>query len=508
MRLRVPLLTAVLAISLAACSGGKSSLPPLGGANGVGVFDAATSQCDVSYDGFIWYALPAGSFAPIDVRHERCPSSALQAKPDPAIPSWAKPDAPTKTIFVAASLQENYTPGGMEALEQIASAHHVPMTWMNSSGLYIATAQQIALYNGDRAANGDELQASPGILAAIEAAFPWFVPSVSVQIGGRGHVQRDPAAALNLGMHGFWGITWNSNGTDGIHDYGTPWGAYCADTASFKRPSPSGDCMLAGFEWTARDLTRTYLSGNEAAFSTDPDDLQQRAGFSPAAAQTYMAQLADAYAAAGESRPIVLVSQQESAEANNAGDPQILDALYARAVADGMKIETLSQAANDVRTFGAQPRAVAFPYIPGGTAMPSPILGGVTLYPATIDYHDNVAGMTFVAGHTTPQRVFRYADYPASSDQLPLPTVPQSQLPQLSNVAVSGGQIVFHFVAPQALHYGVALWSNPAALGLSGTGVVPAGRAGVVLVFDLQSGANDVTFACAACNSTTLAYSE
>jgi hypothetical protein len=508
MRLRVPLLTAVLAISLAACSGGKSSLPPLGGANGVGVFDAATSQCDVSYDGFIWYTVAAGSFAPIDVQRERCPASALKAKPDPPIPSWAKPDGPTKAIFVATSLQENYAPGGMEALEQVASAHHIPMTWMNSSGLYIATAQQIALYNSYRAANGDDLQSSPAMVPALEAAFPWFVASVSVQLGGRGHVQRDPAAALNLGMHGFWGITWNSQGTDGIRDYGSPWGAYCADIDSFKRPSPTGDCTLTGFEWTARDLTRAFFSGDEAAFSTDPDDLQQRAGFTPAAAQTYIAELADAYAAAGESRPIVMFSQQESAEANNAGDPQILDALYARAVADGMKVETLAQAASDVRAFGSQARAVAFPYIAGGTAMASAILGGVTLYPATIDYHDNVAGMTFIAGHTTPERVFRYADYPVSSDQLPLPTVPQSQLPQLGNVAVGGGQIVFHFVAPQALHYGVALWSNPAALGLSGTGVVPAGRAGVVLVFDLQSGANDVAFSCANCSSTTFRYSE
>ena len=508
MRLRVPLWLAVLCISLAACSGGKSALPPLGGANGVGVFDAATSQCDVSYDGFIWYTLPAGTFAPIDVQHERCSPSALQAKPNPPVPSWAKPAGSTKTIFVATSLQENYTAGGMPALEQAASAHRVPVTWMNSSALYIATAQQIALYDDYRAANGDDLQPAPGMLSALETTFPWFVPSVSVQIGGRGHYQRDPAAELSLGMHGFWGITWNSNGTDGIHDYGSPWGAYCADTASFKRPSPSGDCTLVGFEWTARDLTRAFLSGDEAAFSTDPDDLQQRAGFSVSGAQAYIAQLTDAYAAAGESRPIVMISQQESAEANNAGDPPIMDALYARAVSDGMKIETLAQAANDVRAFGAEPRAIAFPYISGGTAMASPILGGVTLYPATIDYHDNTSGMTFIAGQTAPARVFRYADYPVSSDQLPLPAVPPDQLPQLTNVAVSGGQIVFHFVAPQALHYGVALWSSPAELGLSGAGVVAAGRAGAVLVFDLQSGANDVAFSCANCSSTTLRYSE
>lgn len=506
MRSRLSLWLAVYAFALAACSG-KNALPPLGGSHGTGVFDAASAQCAVSYDGLLWYTVPAGSFSPVDVQRERCSPSTLQTMSNPPIPSWAKPDGPTKTIFVAASLQEAYVVGGMESLERAAASHHVPMTWLTIGSAYIATPSQVAQYADYRAVNGDDVQTSRAMVSSIASAFSWFVPSVGVEIGGTSHPERDPAAGVAIGMHGFWGITWNSSGTDGIHDYGAPWGAYCADITSYKRPSPDGSCALVAFEWTARDLTRTYLSGHDAAFSTDPDDLQQRGGFSVAGAQTYMAQLADAYAAAGESRPLVMISQQESAEANNAGDPQIVDALYARAVSDGMKIETLAQAANEVPAFGSRPRAIAFPYIPGGKAMPSQITGGGTLYPATIDYHDNTSGMTFISGHTTPSRVFRYADYPQSFNDLPLPVVPASELPQLTNVAVSGGTIVFHFVAPVALHYGVALWSDPATLGLSGNGVVPAGHAGVVLVFDLQSGANDVSFPCANCTSTNFIYS-
>jgi hypothetical protein len=200
------------------------------------------------------------------------------------------------------------------------------------------------------------------------------------------------------------------------------------------------------------------------------------------------------------------VSNQESQEMFNSGDSQIMDAIYGRAVADGMKVETLAQASADARAFSAQPRAVAFPFIPGGTNVAASMLDGATIYPSTIDYTDPASGMTFIAGHTVPSRVFRYADYPVSADAAPLPTVPQSQLPALTNVAVAGGSISFQFTAPVALHYGVALWTDPAVLALHGNGVHPAGSAGVVLTFDLAPGQNQITFPCGGCTSTTFPY--
>jgi hypothetical protein len=396
----------------------------------------------------------------------------------------------------------------METLETVAAAHHVPVSWMIAGGsAYLTNSIQAATYSAYHASNGDDVEGEPGEVSQLQSYFPWYVPSVSAEIGGRGRDNRNPALALALNEHGFWGITWNSQGTDGIHDYGAPWGTYCADPASYKKPAADGSCALLAFEWTARDLTRAYLSGQEAAFSTDPDDLLRRGGFSTSEAQTYMAHIVDAYAAAGASQPIVMISQQETAEAQNAGDGPVMDALYARAAADGMKLETLRQAVTDAAGFSARPRAVAFPFITGGKNAPSSLLGGTTVYPATIDYHDRTSGMTFIAGETTPTRVFRYADYSTALDALPLPQVPASQLPTLTNVAMSGGKLALHFEAPVALHYGIALWTDPAPLELSGTGVVPAGHAGVVLVFDLQSGPNDVSFSCANCTGTAFPYS-
>lgn len=507
MRTRKGLFLGAAVFALAACSGhsGSGVLPLTGGSAGVGVFDASSAQCAVSVDGFIWYAVPAGSFAPIDVKREQCPSTALQSKAAPAIPAWAKPSGPTQTIFVATSLQEKLDPSGMQMLESVAQNHHVPETWMIGSDKYLLDP---SAYNADHVANGDDVEAEPGVVSTAQTQLSWYTPLVSVEVGGRGHGPRDPVARMALGEDAFWGMTWNNQGTDELQDYGAPWGSYCADVSSFKRPSPDGSCALLAFEWTARDLTRAYLGGvgAEAAFSTDPDDLRVRGGFSVAGAQNYIAQVTDAYAAAGESQPLVMVSQQETAEMTNSGDSQIMDALYARAVADGMKIETLAQASADARAFSAQPRAVAFPFIAGGANVASPVLGGDTLYPATIDYHDSTSGMTFIGGHTLPSRVFRYADYPVSTDAMPLPQVPPAQLPSLENAVIGSGQLSLQFNAPVALHYGIALWTDPAALGLSGTGVHSAGRAGVVLVFDLQAGENQITFACANCTSTTFPY--
>ncbi len=503
-KLRLGGAAAACAAVLCACSGSSLPVvaPPPPSIPGIGVFDASPAGCIVSYAGRSWYAVPAGAFSPIDVRSETC-GPTLASDANAATPRWAQPDGPTKAILIATSLQEAYSVPGMQSIETEAATNHVPVTWMIGNAEYLADA---SLYDAFHVANGDDVESENNLplIAAVRNAFPWYVPTVSVEGGGH---ERNIAGAMQLGESGFWGITWDTRGIDGDYDMGAPWGTYCADPSSYKRPDPNGSCPLLAFEWTARDLTRVYLSAQSASFSTDPDDLQQRAGFSTQGAVRYVQALVDAYAAAGQSQAIVMMSQQESAENLNPGDGTILQALYARAEQDGMHAETLRQAATDARTLSAVPRAVAFPYIPGGTLVPSAVLDGGTLYPATIDYHDGTAGMTFLAGHTTPTRVFPYALDPHSAYNLPLVQLSPTQTPALTNVAVTGGSIVFHFQAPIATYYGVALWSDPASLRMSGPGVTPAGRAGVVLTFQLQSGPNDVTFACPGCTGATFPYS-
>lgn len=392
---------------------------------------------------------------------------------------------------------------GMRAIERIAAAHHVPVTWMVGDIRHMAFAGD---YNAFHAVNGDDAQAQfyDNLHAAMKAKLPWYVPTVSILTAGE---ERNIRRALSFGEHAFWGITWNSRGTDATSDYGAPWGTYCADVHSYKRPQPDGGCALLAFEWTARDLTRAYLSGREAAYSTDPDDLLQRGGFSPKSAAAYIRKIVDAYAAAGEAQPIVMIVQQESVDGVRAADAVVLDALFDQAVRDGMKLETLTTAARDARTFSAAPRAVAFPYIAGGRSVASDVLHGDTLYPATIDYHDARVGMTFLSGHTVPSRVFRYADYPVSRFNRPLPEVPARELPSLLRASARDGWLTLTFAAPRALRFGAAIWSDPSHVKITGPGAIRAGRAATVLVFNLKAGVDRVRFRCARCRSTTFNYS-
>ena len=491
-RARVATLVAFLALAACGTAAARAS-----------VVDASTQACSVSYDGLLWYAVPAGAFSPIDERQTTCPGAALSANMSPPRPRWAVPNGATQTRFVATSYQVAYLPDGMKSIHRIAVAHDVPMTWMIGAFEWMKMAN---LYRTYHFANGDDVQSgnAASLVHSLRRNFPrWFVPVVSVEGAGR---ERDIAGLQALGETAFWGIAWNSHGVDGTSDYGAPWGSYCADPASYKRPQPDGGCSLLAFEWTARDLTRAYASGREEYFSTDPDDLLLRARFTPGGAQTYVRAIVDAYAAAGETQPMVMMSQQESAENLNPGDEGILDALYGQAAADGMKIETLARAAVDARTFSAAPRAIAFPYIPGGVEIRSSILGGQKLYPATIDYHDAQSGMTFLAGHTIPTRVFRYADYPHSSFDVPLPVIPESETPQLTAASAEDGTLALSFQAPVALHYGIAIWSDPAVLRVANPGAVVAGRAGVVVTFDLKPGPNQIVVRCSGCRATTLPY--
>jgi hypothetical protein len=376
------------------------------------------------------------------------------------------------------------------------------VTWLVADLWWMSLAP---FHNAYHASNGDDAEAAPfaSLHDEMEAALPWYAPSVSVQGAGW---ERDLRLARSFGERAFWGIAWNSSGVDGTSDRGTPWGTYCSDPHSYKRPAPDGSCSMLAFEWTARDLTRAYLSGHEEYFSTDPDDLH-RAGMTTSQAQRYVRELVDAYAAAGQTGPLVVVSQQESNEALDPGDPEIMDALYAQTVADGMRAETLRTAAADARTFSSAPRAIAFPFLPGGTAMGSPVLNGDTLYPATIDYHDARIGMTFLAGHTLPTRAFVYADDPTSRFDVPLAPLTAAQMPELTGAAISSGRLSLEFRVPRALHFGIAIWSDPARLKIVQRGAVPAGRAGIVVTFDLHRGKDRVVIPCPGCRTLAFPYS-
>ncbi len=458
--------------------------------------------CDVSADGVLWYALPAGSFPPLDLRFARCERDASFDNAHPApLPEWARPDGPTQAVVAVVSLQGPYAPAGMETLERVARAAHVPVTWMPIDWPWLV--REKSRYDAFHRENGDGLEVAPyrDLIAYTQAHYAWFRPRVAVAAGIPGG---DARRAIALGMPAFWGTTWNSTGIDGIHDIGAPWGTYCADPASYKRPATDGECRLLSIEWTARDLTRAFHSTREDLYSTDTEDIAIRAGLRGEAADAYLRALVDAYAAAGEVRPLVMVLNEESDQvAAHPVSPHLLGVMYRRAVADGMHPMTLAQVAQTAPAFSREARAIAFPFIPVTGGVPFSY-DGAPVAPATIDFHDLQIGLTFVAPRALPTRAFLYADSPNSARERGLVPYDVSRAPKLLGVSRVPGALVFRFSSERAAHYGIALWADPERLGLAGTGVTRAGRAGAVVTFDLPAGFSERRVACLHCDTATL----
>ncbi len=475
---------------------------------------AGATGCRLSDDGWLWYEPRGAEFAPIAATRMSCSPQQRSHRvtaigvADAPLPTWAHPRGVTQALFVAGTLQDDLSRPGTREMSALARGSGIPMTWM------LGNAQQLALnadvYDRGHRRYGDDLQVEPydDLARAVRKRFPWF--TLTTTIDGGGH-ERDVAHDQAMHARAFWGIAWNSSGVDGIADRGTPWGTYCADAQSYKRPSPSGSCALIGVEWTARDLTRSYFTSHEEAYSTDPDDLEERAGLHPLAAGAYARQIVDAYAAAGEERPLVMIAQQESAGAG--ADPlgtfSVLSAMYDEVRRDGMHALTMSDAVGRARGFAATPRAVAFPFIPG---LPD-VYGAApsfdpTPFPATIDYVDTRAAMTFVAGRAFPVREFPFAADTVSRWNRQLDAIPAAEMPALTGVASDRERrLVLRVYAPLPMHTGIAFWADPHFMRWKSRNVVAAGRAGSVAIVDLPGGESNITLRCEQCSATTFPLS-
>jgi hypothetical protein len=216
-----------------------------------------------------------------------------------------------------------------------------------------------------------------------------------------------------------------------------------------------------------------------------------------ASSTAYERAIVDAYAAAGQSQPITMVLQQESTETQeNPTDQPILTTLYQEAQADGFKPVTLAQAVKAQQANGNTPRIIAFPGIP---------IANYSAAPATIDFHDRNVGMTFVAGKTAPARIFEYGKETTSIYDIGVPEL--TQMPTISRAVASAGTLTLQISTPIATEYGVAIWADPATLGLTGSNIYIAGHAGAVATFQLPAGTSQQTIPCSACTSTTFSYS-
>ncbi len=104
----------------------------------------------------------------------------------------------------------------------------------------------------------------------IKEILPW----ADIQVVGTGYRSNSLVQVLNdLGILGMWGSCPFQIGTDGITDFGAPWGQWYVYPQNFKRPKRFLGKVI-NLEWTCRDLNKAFHYAQPEAYSTDPNDAE------------------------------------------------------------------------------------------------------------------------------------------------------------------------------------------------------------------------------------------
>jgi hypothetical protein len=109
-------------------------------------------------------------------------------------------------------------------------------------------------------------------IGMIKDVLPW----ANLQILGTGYRSNSLVEVMEeIGLRGLWGSCPFQIGTDGITDFGSPWGHWYINPSNFKKPKKYMGKVI-NLEWTARDLNKAFHFGQAEAYSTDPNDVESQ----------------------------------------------------------------------------------------------------------------------------------------------------------------------------------------------------------------------------------------
>ncbi|NMC06289.1 MAG: hypothetical protein GYA24_13820 [Candidatus Lokiarchaeota archaeon] len=107
-------------------------------------------------------------------------------------------------------------------------------------------------------------------IAEIKEILPW----ADIQVVGTGYRSNSLVQVLyDLNILGMWGSCPFQIGTDGITDFGAPWGQWYVNSQNFKSPKKYLGKVIS-MEWTSRDLNKSFHYAQPEAYSTDPNDAE------------------------------------------------------------------------------------------------------------------------------------------------------------------------------------------------------------------------------------------
>ena len=376
---------------------------------------------------------------------------------------------------------------GMRLLADTVHPHGVPVTWLVTPDSARVAARELTMWHDEY---GDDVAVAPPELSLsivdtkpeyttrrdrlarlreeIRRTLPWAECTV-----GSGHTDPEIVRMCEeVGIEGMWGLCWEQIDVDDISDRGCPWGSYYMHQEDRLRPA-EGRSLLS-FEWTARDLLKSFHSGYASLYSTDPNDVA-RSSLCSWEDIRYWEGLADNYIRNTRYNDhVFMVQQQESHEMEIADgwrcyteedireSAVMLDA-FLRYIRPRAVVKTLPEVVRLYRErYDRTPSSYMLwedspvPHRPNSDYNWNSCVGP---WPKTFLFFDREAQMMFVDGKVEPQCIrnyhlpWQYGEFYAE------PRVPRAYLVRETKYAWRR-EIEISVTSPKAMPYGMTLWQD------------------------------------------------
>ena len=369
---------------------------------------------------------------------------------------------------------------GMRLLADTLHPHGVKITWIVSPESAAIAAETLTRWHesfGDDIAvhvpaldgSFDEKKAAMSAARdAVAKALPW----AALTIAASGHTDPEIAAVLeDTGFEGLWGFCWEQIEVDRITDRGCPWGFYYMDRSQRLRPAQGRGVI--GMEWTARDLLKSFHSGNPCLYSTDPNDVA-RGGLCSWGNIDYWKRMAGNYLRnVRYNDAVFLLQHQEAHEMERSGlcqcytpedirEAAVMLEEFVKHIKGSARMMTLPEAARLYRDRYDRTASSYMLWEDVPTPRPNPDYAWSTPigpWPKTFLYYDRGAQMMFIEGKVEPVCIRNYARPWASGEYFAEPNIPYARLVHNTQYGWSR-EIEIVVKAPRAMPYGLALWGD------------------------------------------------
>jgi len=397
----------------------------------------------------------------------------------------------SELIYTFASIASRHRNGvaainGMRLLSDTLHPHGVKITWLVTPESAALAAKDLTAWHDQ---HGDDVAVAPPELSlapvdpsgsveskaarlgaardAIVKVLPWASPVIA-----SGHTDPDIVRVCDkLGFEGLWGFCWEQIEVDQITDRGCPWGFYYMDPEDRLRPA-QGRSVVA-VEWTARDLLKSFHSGNPCLYSTDPNDVA-RGGICSWRDIGYWRGLADNYLRNTRyNEQVFLLQHQEAHEMErNEGwycytEEDIREAAvmldeFVRYLKPHVSMMTLAEAVRTYRERNEYTPASYMLWEDTPNPRPNPDYTWNTCpgpWPKTFLYYDRGAQMMFIDGQVQPVCIRNYARKWDADNYYAESRIPRPRL--VKNTRYHWSREVEVFVdSPSPMPYGLALWGD------------------------------------------------